>query len=269
MTTPIRLQRVLARAGLASRRGAEELIAAGRVSVNGVVATIGQSVDPERDKILVDGKPIKVTSSDPIWIVLHKPAAVMTTRRDPRGRKTVFDLVDDIPGLTYVGRLDFMTEGLLLLTTDGAAAHALTHPSSEIERTYIATVRGDVRTAVQLARRGVELEDGIVRPLHVAVRPLPERRRYAFEVTITEGRNREVRRLCDAIGLTVERLVRTQFGPVRLGRLPVGESRGLTQKELTLITALTKAAQERRRSTLSSEKHARLSTRSIRSRRSQ
>src|SRR5438270_1449498 len=123
----MRIQRALARAGVASRRHSEELIAAGRVSVNGKVAVVGQSGDPARDEITVDGKAVRAPARV-VWIALHKPAGVMTTRSDPGGRKTVFDLVDDVPGLTYVGRLDYMTEGLLLLTNDGRAAHALTHP---------------------------------------------------------------------------------------------------------------------------------------------
>jgi 23S rRNA pseudouridine2605 synthase len=163
----------------------------------------------------------------------------MTTRADPRARKTVFDLVDDVAGLTYVGRLDYMTEGLLLLTTDGAAAHALTHPSSEIERTYVAIVQGDAPAAVLRAKRsgGVELEDGPVRPRNVAARGLRDGR-YEFEVTITEGRKREVRRLCTALGLRVERLIRVGFGPITLGDLPVGAARPLTAKELVKLSAV-------------------------------
>src|SRR5688572_29895574 len=167
--TNMRVQRALARAGVASRRHSEELIAAGRVSVNGRVALIGQSVDPERDEIRVDGKAIRAAAAL-VWIVLHKPAGVMTTRSDPQGRKTVFDLVEDVPGLTYVGRLDYMTEGVLLLTTDGSAAHALTHPSGEVERTYVAIVAGNVDEAVRGARRGVQLEDGLVQPVKVTAR---------------------------------------------------------------------------------------------------
>jgi 23S rRNA pseudouridine2605 synthase len=129
----MRLQRALARAGIASRRHSEELIAAGRVTVNGKAAQIGQSVEPDRDDIRVDGKRVKV-ASETVWIALNKPSGVMTTRSDPEGRQTVFDLVDDVPGLTYVGRLDYLTEGLLLLTNDGGAANQLTHPRYEIER---------------------------------------------------------------------------------------------------------------------------------------
>ena len=225
----MRIQRALARAGVASRRKAEELIAAGRVRVNGDLARTGQVVDPSRDAIVVDGAPLERPTTTE-WVVLNKPAGVMTTRSDPEGRRTVFDLVPPVPGLTYVGRLDYLTEGVLLLTTDGAAAHRLSHPSSEVERTYVATVTGKADAAVVAARAGVLLEDGMVRPRHVEARKLG-RDRWDFEVTITEGRKREVRRLCSALGLTVERLVRTRFGPVQLGTLPSGESRRLTPRE--------------------------------------
>lgn len=230
MSETMRIQRALARAGVASRRKAEELVAAGRVRVNGEVAVTGQPVDPSRDKIVVDGKPVVAAPRLAQWFVLNKPAGVMTTKSDPDGRRTVFDLVPDIPGLTYVGRLDYLTEGVLLLTTDGEAAHRLSHPSNEVERTYVATVLGKGDEAVYEARAGVELEDGPVRPKRVEARKLG-RDRWEFEVTITEGRKREVRRLCSALGLGVERLVRTRFGPVQLGDLPSGETRKLTPKE--------------------------------------
>lgn len=236
MSEPMRIQRALARAGVASRRKAEELIAAGHVRVNGVVAHIGQVVDPDNDAILVDDKPIAQPKAA-VWFVLNKPTGVMTTKSDPDGRKTVFDLVTPVPGLTYVGRLDYLTEGLLLLTTDGAAAHRLSHPSSEIERTYVATVTGKAEEAVHEAREGVMLDDGPVQPRRVTARKLG-RDRWEFEVTITEGRKREVRRLCSALGLGVERLVRVRFGPIELGDLPTGETRKLTPRERSALTAL-------------------------------
>jgi 23S rRNA pseudouridine2605 synthase len=238
----MRLQRMLARAGVTSRRKAEELITAGRVTINGNRAELGQSVDPEKDDVRVDGKRVKAAAM-PTWILLHKPAGVMTTHADPEGRETVFDLVKKVPGLTYVGRLDYLTEGVLLLTTDGAAANALTHPRYEVEREYVAIVTGDVETAVRDAQQGVELDDGRVEPIRVSARRLGGGR-SEFHVTIAEGRKREVRRLCNALGLTVERLTRVRYGPVSLGKLGVGESRPLTRSELAEIEVMTRGTQD-------------------------
>jgi 23S rRNA pseudouridine2605 synthase len=216
-------------------------VSEGRVRVNGDIAQTGQSVDPDRDEITVDGKRIGVvaTADRASWLVLNKPTGVMTTRADPEGRRTVFELVPPIAGLTYVGRLDYLTEGVLLLTTDGTAAHRLAHPSHAIERTYVATVQGDAERAARIARQGVELEDGPVHPKDVSARSLGKGR-WEFEVTIAEGRKREVRRLCAALGLEVDRLVRTRFGPVSLGMLPTGSTRQLTPREAFAIRALTR-----------------------------
>lgn len=233
----MRVQRALARAGVASRRKAEALISAGRVTVNGRVVTLGDSLDAEHDELRLDGRLVRQASA-PVWLALHKPSGVMTTRSDPQGRSTVFGLVDDVPGLTYVGRLDFMTEGLLLLTTDGSAAHGLMHPSSEIERTYVAIVRGDApAAALRAARHGVELDDGPVRPRGIKATSVGQGR-YELEVTITEGRKREVRRMCKALGLTIERLIRVRFGPIVLGNLRPGKSRPLTGREVDAIHKL-------------------------------
>ena len=229
MSETMRIQRALARAGVLSRRKAEELVANGRVTVNGAPAQVGQSVDPERDIIMVDGTRIGAPAPTE-WFVLHKPAGVITSRHDPEGRRTVFDLVPARPGLTYVGRLDFLTEGVLLLTTDGAAAHRLTHPSREVERTYVASVLGDGEMGMEQARFGVELEDGLVRPKKIRGEKIG-RGRWELTITIAEGRNREVRRLCEAVGLQVDRLIRIKFGPVELGDLPAGKVRSLTKVE--------------------------------------
>jgi 23S rRNA pseudouridine2605 synthase len=232
----MRIQRALARAGIASRRAADALVAEGRVQVNGAVAQVGQVVDPERDVILVDGRRLPAAPRT-TWIALHKPVGVVTTRRDPRGRRTVFDLVPDVRGLTYVGRLDYLTEGLLLLTTEGEAAHALTHPSRGVEREYRVEVRGDAEAALDALRAGVVLEDGLARIARGEAAP-HGRGRWTLTLVLAEGRNREVRRLCAETGLTVERLVRTRYGPVTLGKLAVGESRPLTPAERTAISQL-------------------------------
>jgi 23S rRNA pseudouridine2605 synthase len=229
MGETMRIQRALARAGILSRRKAEELVANGRVTVNGAPAQVGQTVDADRDVIMVDGERIGAPAPTE-WFVLHKPAGVITSRHDPEGRRTVFDLVPARPGLTYVGRLDFLTEGVLLLTTDGAAAHRLTHPSREVERTYIASVLGEGDLAAEEARHGVELEDGVVRPRKVTAEKVG-RGRWDLTITISEGRNREVRRMCEALGLEVDRLIRVKFGPVELGDLAPGKVRNLTKQE--------------------------------------
>jgi 23S rRNA pseudouridine2605 synthase len=240
----MRIQRALARAGVASRRRAEELVAAGRVQVNGTPAQLGQIVDPASDAISVDGKTVKQPAAMQ-WIVLNKPSGIMTTKSDPSGRRTIFEFVPKIPGLTYAGRLDYLTEGVLLLTNDGTAIHALLHPSREVERTYVATVTGDAGQAVVQAKRGVALDDGVVKLSDVSAQSLGHGR-WEFTVSITEGRNREVRRLCKALDLFVEKLVRVRFGPVTLGKLAPGEWRALTSKELEILAALANAPKRER-----------------------
>ena len=234
MTATMRIHRALARAGVASRRQAEAMVVAGRVTVNGVTAAVGQSVTLGKDRVQVDGETVSLAAPELVWYALNKPAGVVTTKRDPQGRRTVFDFVPDVPGLTYVGRLDYLTEGLVLMTNDGDAAHRLTHPSFETDRVYVATVSGPVKAAAERAREGVELDDGIARAAWVNVHALGERK-WAFEMAIREGKHHEVRRMCAALGLEVERLVRTQYGPILLGALKTGASRALNGRERALL----------------------------------
>ncbi len=234
----MRLQRALARSGIASRRRAEDLIRGGGVKVNGQVATIGATVDPEQDVIVVRGRRVKPVGTT--WIALHKPVGYVVSRRDPRGRPTVFELVPEVAALTYVGRLDVMTSGLLLLTTDGKGAHRLMHPRYAVERTYRVLVHG--RSAHEIRHRlgrPIVIDGRPVRVVHVRVRE----QRTAVEVTLglAEGRYRIVRRLCEHLGLKVERLVRLSYGPVRLGRLAPGKWRYLTQRECEAVDALRAA----------------------------
>lgn len=229
----MRVQRALARAGIASRRAAEELIRAGRVRVDGKVAELGSKVDPDRQKITVGGRAVQVVARR--WLAFHKPLGVVTTARDEEGRRTVLDFISDPAGLTYVGRLDVMTTGLLLLTTDGEAVHRLTHPKYRVPRHYTALVHGRPTAELEkLARERIVVEGRPVVAEEVRVRP-GSAGRSILDVTLTEGRNRIVRRWCEAMGLKVERLARLSYGPVRLGDLPVGRSRPLTPKEEAAI----------------------------------
>jgi 23S rRNA pseudouridine2605 synthase len=229
-----RLQKILAQAGLGSRRACEELIAAGRVRVNGTRATLGDRADPESDLVEVDGAAIGVRQGL-VHYLLNKPAGVVTTADDPQGRPTVVDLVAADARVYPVGRLDADTEGLLLLTNDGELAHRLTHPSFGVDKEYLAVVEGTPsRGAVRRLREGVELEDGVTAPAKVSlVDP------HTLRITIHEGRNRQVRRMCAAVGHPVRRLVRTRIGPLAERRLAPGEWRALTQAE---VRALERAA---------------------------
>ncbi|HEY6948450.1 MAG TPA: pseudouridine synthase [Gemmatimonadales bacterium] len=226
----MRLQRALAQAGVASRRAAERLIEEGRVRVDGRVAELGSKVDPGRQTITVNGR--RVRAQERRWLAFHKPLGVVTTADDEAGRRTVFDFIPQPAGLAYVGRLDVMTTGLLLLTNDGEAVHRLTHPRYRIPRHYTALVHGRPTAEIAAAVKQRVLVDG--RPVvttDVRVRPGHEGRSIV-DVTLTEGRNRIVRRWCEAMGLKVERLARTSYGPVRLGDLEPGEWRVLSDKEI-------------------------------------
>jgi len=221
-----RLQKVLARRGYGSRRTAEELIAAGRVRVNGAVVRLGHRVDPDRDLVEVDGHVVSVKPGL-VHYLLNKPAGVVTTASDPQGRPTVVELVPDEPRVFPVGRLDAATEGLLLLTNDGDLAHRLTHPSFGVEKEYLAQVARPLPAGVlRRLREGVELEDGVTAPAQVS-QPEPG----LVRLTIHEGRNRQVRRMLEALGHPVDRLVRVRIGPVSDRRLRPGEWRALTPDE--------------------------------------
>ena len=234
--TLMRLQRALARAGVASRRKAEDLIRSGRVRVDGTPATIGMSVDPDAQRITVDGRVVRAAAKT-TWLALNKPLGYVVSRSDPEGRRTVFDLLPKVPGLTYVGRLDVMTSGLLLLTTDGAAAHRLMHPRYEVPRSYWLGVHGadaaEIRAA--LAQR-IVIDGRAVRVVDFRVRPAG--RSVEVEITLAEGRQRIVRRIAEALDLKVEWLHRVAYGPLRLGKLAEGKWRELTRQEIATIERL-------------------------------
>ena len=225
-----RLQKVLARTGIGSRRVCEELIADGRVTVNGEVAELGRRVDTEHDHVEVDGVPISVREGLAYYL-LNKPAGVVTTASDPQGRRTVVELVPAEPRVFPVGRLDAETEGLLLLTNDGDLTHRLTHPSFGVEKEYLALVEGTPSPgALRRLREGIELDDGVTAPARASLDP-PS----SLTIVIHEGRNRQVRRMCDAIGHRVLRLVRVRIGPIADRRLRPGEWRELRQDEVRAL----------------------------------
>jgi 23S rRNA pseudouridine2605 synthase len=229
----MRLQRALARAGIASRRAAEKLIVEGRVRVDGKVAELGSKVDPDRQTITVSGRTVRVQPRR--WLAFHKPLGVVTTADDEEGRRTVFDFIPNSAGLTYVGRLDVMTTGLLLLTTDGEAVHRLTHPRYRIPRRYSVLVHGRPTPEITSAvRQKIKVDDREVVTERVQVKPGNEGRSI-IDVTLAEGRNRIVRKWCEGMGLKVERLARLSYGPVRLGDLPPGRYRPLTPGEESAI----------------------------------
>ena len=231
-----RLQKVLAQAGLGSRRACEALIEAGRVEVNGEVATLGRRVDPERDRVTVDGVTVPVRPGL-VYYLLNKPPKVMTTAHDPEGRPSVVELVPAEPRVFPVGRLDWDTEGLLLLTNDGPLAHGLTHPSRGVPKTYLVEVAGvPGRAALRRLREGVDLDDGRTAPAKARLAQTTPTG-AALEIVIHEGRNRQVRRMCEAVGHPVRRLVRTRFGPLRDRSLAPGQWRPLTQAEIRALYA--------------------------------
>ncbi len=226
-----RLQKIIAASGLMARRKAEEAIEAGRVTVNGLPAHIGDSADPETDVILVDGKTLPSVARM-LTIMLHKPRGVVTTLHDEKGRRDVTEFIRGLPErLVPVGRLDMDSEGLLLMTNDGALANRLMHPSHEVEKVYRTWVRGDAAAGIQRLRQPMELDGYRLHPAKVKLLE-PTTDGAVLEISIHEGRNRQVRRMCEQVGLTVTRLCRVREGGLVLGDLRPGQWRELTEEEL-------------------------------------
>ncbi|MEZ5244651.1 MAG: pseudouridine synthase [Acidimicrobiales bacterium] len=225
-----RLQKVLARLGFGSRRVCEDLIADGRVTVNGDIAELGRRVDVDADEVAVDGAVVGIRPGL-VYYLLNKPTGVITTADDPQGRPTVVQMVPSEPRVFSVGRLDADSEGLLLLTNDGEITHRLTHPSFGVEKEYLASVTGTPsRGAIRQLREGIELDDGPTAPARVTAVD-----DSLLRITIHEGRNRQVRRMCEAVGHPVIRLVRTRIGPIVDHRLKPGEWRELSREEVRTL----------------------------------
>jgi 23S rRNA pseudouridine2605 synthase len=228
-----RLQKIISAAGITSRRASEELILAGRVTVNGVVVTeLGSKADPVSDTVAVDGRPLSIATKK-LYILLYKPAGYLTTLDDPEGRPLVTDLLKEVGERVYpVGRLDYNTEGLLLLTSDGEWANQLMHPRNEVEKEYHVRVRGKVhKSQLDQLAGGVDLEGRKTAPARVAMIKEGEQNDW-FSITIHEGRNRQVRRMCEAVSLSVVRLRRVRYGMLTMGALKPGEFRYLTDAEM-------------------------------------
>ena len=232
----VRLQKYLSECGVASRRKAEDLIAAGKVKVNGKPATIGDKIDPGRDTVVVAGKKVRKSKKN-TYIMLHKPRGFITTLSDELGRKCVAQLIEDVGTRVYpVGRLDRDSEGLLLLTDDGEFANALTHPTHHVPKTYRVTIRPTItEDQITALTTGIEIDGRMTMPSEVRVLEKKEGR-VVIEIIIYEGRNRQIRKMCDALGLEVARLKRTQIGSVKLGMLKQGDWRNLTDEEVHKLT---------------------------------
>jgi len=233
-----RLQKLIAAAGLASRRQAENWIEAGRVRVNGRIASLGDSADPASDRIEVDGRPLQIGERK-YYVLLNKPCGYVTTLHDPGGRPIVSELVREIPARLHpVGRLDLTTEGLLLLTNDGELTHRLAHPRHEVEKTYLVRVRGRLSPAAQRElASGVMLDDGLTATARVDKVRIGASHSW-LELTIHEGRNRQVRRMCEAVGYPVSRLKRIRLAFLDLGDLPTGKYRLLSSGEVARLKRL-------------------------------
>lgn len=231
----MRIQKIIASRGVASRRKAEEMITAGRVTCNGRVCLLGESADPDKDIILLDGKPLP-SGGEYTYIMLHKPRGFVTTLSDEKGRRNVAELVKDCGQRVYpVGRLDMDSEGLLLLTNDGDFANRLMHPKHNVDKTYLVTVEGYSETGLAQLAQPITLDGYTIAKPSVKLIAADEKGRAKIEVVIHEGRNRQVRRMCAAAGMQVIRLVRTSEGELRLGDLPLGKWRKLTDREVELL----------------------------------
>ena len=230
----IRLQKWLATAGVASRRKAEAMILDGRISLNGKVVTeLGAKGNPNTDVLYVDGKPIDSDAPDKVYIMLHKPEGVVTTVTDPQNRPTVMDYIPANIRLYPVGRLDYYTSGLLLMTNDGDWAHKLTHPKHEVKKTYVAVIKGiPNQTALKSLRSGVDIDGQRTAPCEVSIIDTHPNGNTKLRITIHEGRNRQVRKMCEAIGHPAISLKRTNIGALSLGGLQRGKWRDLTSAEV-------------------------------------
>ncbi len=230
-----RLQKIIAASGVCSRRKAEELITAGKVRVNGLVASLGDKADADSDVIEVSGRVI--TDSAKYYIMLNKPRGYITSLDDEKDRKTVNELVDVGTRVHPVGRLDYNSEGLLIMTNDGALTYRLTHPSSEIPKGYIVTVRGKLEDAITTLKSSIEIDGRATRPADVNVLR-EDSEGGLLHITIREGRNRQIRRMCEAANLRVLRLKRVSVGDLVLDKLPAGRWRHLTEKEVKYLKSL-------------------------------
>ena len=238
-----RIQKILSQRGVASRRQAEQMILAGRVTCNGQLCSLGQTADPDVDEIMVDGKPLPSAGSS-VYIMLNKPKGYVTTLSDEKGRKTVADLVSDAGLRVYpVGRLDIDSDGLLIMTNDGELTYALTHPSHEVEKTYIAEVKGNISGNIDRLGKPMLIDGYRIKPARVKV--LEEHNNGGkIEVVIHEGRNRQVRKMCALCGLTVKRLHRIAMGSLNIGNLPYGKWRYLSENEVAYLKKISEKKDE-------------------------
>ena len=234
-----RLQKLISAAGIASRRAAEDMILSGRITLNGETATLGMSADPDTDEVLVDGEPLTI-SRRRRYIVLHKPRGYVTTMKDDRDRPTVAELTKNAGGRLYpVGRLDMDSEGLLIMTDDGAVANALMHPRHRVNKVYTVFVQGqNIKASIQQLKKMNSLEGEPVSPPEVMLIEL-KGTGAELQITIHEGKNRQIRRMCKAAGLSVKRLIRIAEGPILLGELPQGQWRPMTKEEISFLQEIT------------------------------